>query len=82
MEYCGRADLSHGVVPDGLGGRILVRQHQCDIDALIEQHAQAAHADVVIRKDDGAGHARLRAEAMSLAPAGKAGACSTTRSIT
>ncbi len=38
-----------------------MRDDERNLDAVREQHAQAAHADVVVREDDGASHARSAA---------------------
>ena len=40
-----------------LAGIVRVRDDERDVDAVREQHAEAAHADVVIGEDDGARHA-------------------------
>ena len=44
------------VEPDRLARIVGVRDDQRDVDAVREQHAQAADADVVIGEDDGARH--------------------------
>ena len=38
--------------PDRLGRIVLVRHHQRHLDAARQQHLQAAHADIVIGKND------------------------------
>ncbi len=40
--------------PDRLAGAVGVRDDERNFDAVREQHLEAAHADVVIREDDGA----------------------------
>ena len=44
------------VEPDGFARIVLVRDDQRHLDAVGQQHLQAAHADVVVGEDDGARH--------------------------
>ena len=50
----------HTVVPDGFRRMVCVRHYQRDLDAASEQGLQAAHADVVIGKDDSTIHSAVR----------------------
>ena len=46
-----------------LAGAVRVGDHERNVDAVREQHAKAAHADVVVGEDDGARHGGIRASA-------------------